>query len=79
MLILTITDLLYKDLLWNKEKVMIRINEKDSKIVRLEFQYDAIDDDYKIDWMEPMYCEETKTPYLKIHCYMNDENENESK
>ncbi len=65
---LTVSDLLYKEIIWNKEQVKIEKDEIISEMKRLEFHYEAIDNDYIISWIEPMYCEETKTPYLIIHC-----------
>lgn len=65
---LTITHLLYKEIIWNKEKVVIERNGTKSEMKRLEFQYEAIDKDYIIHWIEPMYDKETDTPFLLIHC-----------
>lgn len=68
---LTITKLLYGGLVWNKEKVVISHNEKESEMKRLEFQYEAIDKDYKVTFIEPKYCKETDTAYLVLTCEEN--------
>jgi hypothetical protein len=52
---------------------MIRTEDEEgngeyTEIKRLEFHYEAIDNCYKVSWLEPMYDEENKQPYLLIHC-----------
>lgn len=70
---LTVADLLYKGLIWNKEKVQIKLELEDgtfseSEIKRLEFQYDAIDNDYIVSFIEPEYDEVDNIAYLIINC-----------
>lgn len=65
---LTISKLLYGEIIWNKEMVVINHNGKKSEMKRLEFQYDAIDNDYKVLSIEPQYCKETDTAFLIIDC-----------
>jgi hypothetical protein len=65
---LTVAQLLYQEIVWNKQKVVIDYNGKLSKCDRLEFQYEAIDNDYKVYCIEPVYNKETNTVYLLIGC-----------
>jgi hypothetical protein len=71
--IITVEELLRDEWVWNKELVMIRTEDEEgngeySEIKRLEFQYEALDNCYKVEWIEPMYDHENKKPYLLIHC-----------
>jgi len=69
---LTISYLLYKEeIIWNKEMIKIEKDENISEMKRLEFHYEAIENDYIVTWIEPMYCEESKVPYLTLHCEDN--------
>lgn len=65
---LTITQLLYGEFIWNKEKVVIVRNDNYSDMKRLEFQYEAIDNDYIVYFIEAHYDKETDTPYLMLWC-----------
>lgn len=65
---LTLTKLLYGEFIWNKEQVVIELDEQCSEMKRLEFHYDALDKDYRVTSIEPKYCEETHTPYLHLTC-----------
>jgi hypothetical protein len=64
----TINNLLNGELVWKKEKVKIRYNDQESEMKRLEFQYEAIDNNYEVYLIEPMYDKETATPYLLLWC-----------
>lgn len=65
---ITISDLLYHEIVWNKELVVVEIDEIKSTIKRLEFHYDAIENNYKVNYLEPMYDKNSKKPYLILHC-----------
>jgi hypothetical protein len=66
-MVITFDDLLRDELVWNKEPVMVVLEDDEgnnhySEIKRLEFHYEAIDYCYKILWIEPMYDEVNKKP-----------------
>lgn len=64
---MTVKDLLTKDLVWNKEPVVIDFNGDKSPLDRLEFQTEFIEeDDYVVVFIEPLYHQNTDTPYLRI-------------
>jgi hypothetical protein len=68
---ISIHDLLYKGLLWNKEQVVVVMREDETivgEMDRLEFQTEAVDWGLIVTFMEPLYDEEKKKPYLKLHC-----------
>jgi hypothetical protein len=76
---ITVTQLLREELIWNKELVQIWFEDDDgnidrSEIKRLEFQYDAIDNEWLVSWIEP-YVNFGRYPYLIIHCYLEGDNE----
>lgn len=64
---ITVSALLYQEFIWNKERVQIHKGDFWSEITRLEFQYEAIDNDYEVCWIEPGN-DETDGAYLILHC-----------
>jgi hypothetical protein len=68
---LTVSKLLRDEIVWNKELVVIEVDNVRSEMKRLEFHYDAIDNDYEVSWIEALYDEKSKTIYLLIHCVKN--------
>lgn len=74
---ITVSQLLHEEYIWNKELVQINFENKDgsiqcSEIKRLEFQYQAIDNDYVVWFIEP-YINDDGNPYLILHCYLEEE------
>lgn len=65
---LTIKDLLYGEIVWNKEEVVIDYDGKESDRKRLEFHYEAIDKNYKVNSIEPKYDRHDDEPFLLISC-----------
>lgn len=66
------SDLLNKELMWNKELVQISYednegNHKLGEIKRLEFHYEEIENDFEVLWFEPLYDKEINKSYMKIY------------
>lgn len=71
---MTLNDLVVKELIWNKEKILVITDDENgkwlySKVDRIEFlMYDF--EDYKIDWFESNIreYEGEQIPVILFHC-----------
>ncbi|ASU04107.1 hypothetical protein [Bacillus phage Juan] len=66
------SELLHKELMWNKELVQISYEDEEGncrlgEIKRLEFHYEEIENDFEVLWFEPLFDKDLDRCYMKVY------------